>query len=158
MDWSNDRNLTMLVDFYELTMANGYLEMGLKDKRAVFDMFFRKIPDGGGFAICAGLEQVINYLKNLHFTAEDIDYLKGKNLFSEAFLNWLRDFKFSCDVWAVPEGTPIFPNEPVVTIEGPIMEAQLVETMVLLSVNFQSLVTTKANRIVRAANGRSVFA
>lgn len=157
MDWSNDRNLTMLVDFYELTMANGYLEMGLKDKRAVFDMFFRKIPDGGGFAICAGLEQVINYLKNLHFTAEDIDYLKGKNLFSEAFLDWLRNFKFSCDVWAVPEGTPIFPNEPVVTVEGPIMEAQLVETMVLLSINFQSLVTTKANRIVRAADGRSVF-
>ena len=157
MDWSNDRNLTMLVDFYELTMANGYLEMGLQNKRAVFDMFFRKIPDGGGFAICAGLEQTIDYLKNLHFTQADLDYLASKKLFSQRFLDWLRDFHFSCDVWAVPEGTPIFPNEPVVVVEGPIMEAQLVETMILLSINFQSLVTTKANRIVRAAQGRSVF-
>ncbi|MDD6033669.1 MAG: nicotinate phosphoribosyltransferase [Oscillospiraceae bacterium] len=157
MDWNKERNLTMLVDFYELTMANGYLQKGMQNRRAVFDMFFRKIPDGGGFAICAGLEQTIDYLKNLHFTEEDIEYLRGKKIFAESFLDWLRDFHFSCDVWAMPEGTPIFPNEPVVTVEGPIMEAQLVETMVLLSINFQSLVTTKASRIVRAAAGRPVM-
>ncbi|MBR6791067.1 MAG: nicotinate phosphoribosyltransferase [Oscillospiraceae bacterium] len=157
MDWNKDRNLTMLVDFYELTMANGYLQMGMQDKRGVFDMFFRRIPDRGGFAIAAGLEQVIDYLKNLKFTEEDIEYLRGKNLFGEDFLDWLRDFKFSCDGWAVPEGTPIFPNEPILIVEGPIMEAQLIETMILLTINFQSLIATKASRIVRAAEGRPVM-
>ncbi len=150
-------NLTMLTDFYELTMANGYLQNGLKDKIAYFDMFFRKVPDNGGFAIMAGVEQLMQYLKNLSFDDEDIEYLQGKKLFSEEFLLYLKDFKFSCDVWAVPEGTPIFPNEPVITVSGPIIEAQFIETMVLLTINHQSLIATKANRIVRAAQGRDVM-
>ncbi len=157
MNWSNNRNLTMLVDFYELTMSNGYFEEGYADRVAVFDMFFRKIPDQAGFAIAAGLEQLIEYVKGLHFTEEDIAYLRSKKLFSEAFLDYLRHFHFSGDIWAMPEGTPIFPGEPVVTVIAPIIEAQLVETMVLLTMNFQSLVATKSNRIVRAALGRSVF-
>ena len=157
MDWSNNRNLTMLVDFYELTMGNGYMKEGIGERKAVFDMFFRKVPDGAGFAICAGLEQLVGYLKNLHFSSDDIDYLRSKNMFGEDFLNYLRDFKFSCNVWAVPEGTPIFPGEPVVIVEGPVIQAQLIETMVLLSINFQSLVTTKANRICRAAEGRRQY-
>lgn len=150
-------NLTMLTDFYELTMANGYLQNGLKDKHAYFDMFFRKVPDNGGFAIMAGVEQLIQYLKNLKFEDKDIDYLRSKNLFSEEFLQYLKNFKFSCDVWAIPEGTPIFPNEPVVTVRGPVIEAQFVETMILLTINHQSLIATKANRIVRAAQGRDVM-
>lgn len=151
------RNLTMLTDFYELTMANGYFNNGFKDKVVYFDMFFRRVPDGGGFAIMAGLQQVIEYIENLHFSDEDIKYLKSKNLFTEEFLNYLKDFKFTCDVWAVPEGTPIFPCEPILTVKGPIIEAQLIETMVLLSINHQSLIATKANRIVRAANGRDIM-
>ncbi len=147
----------MLSDFYEITMANGYLQNGLKDKIAYFDMFFRKVPDCGGFAIMAGVEQLIQYLKNLRFNDEDLSYLRGKKLFSEDFLQYLKNFKFSCDVWAVPEGTPIFPNEPVVTVRGPVIEAQFVETMVLLTINHQSLIATKANRIVRAAQGRPVM-
>lgn len=150
-------NLTMLTDFYEITMANGYFQNGLKDKTACFDMFFRKVPDGGGFAIMAGVEQLIQYLKNLKFTDEDIAYLRGKNLFSKDFLQYLKDFRFSCDVWAIPEGTPIFPNEPVVIVRGPIIQAQFVETMILLTINHQSLIATKANRIVRAASGRGVM-
>ena len=153
----NKNNLTMLSDFYEITMANGYLQNGLKDKIAYFDMFFRKVPDCGGFAIMAGVEQLIQYLKNLRFNDEDLSYLRGKKLFSEDFLQYLKNFKFSCDVWAVPEGTPIFPNEPVVTVRGPVIEAQFVETMVLLTINHQSLIATKANRIVRAAQGRPVM-
>lgn len=150
-------NLTMLTDFYEITMANGYFQNGLKDKIAYFDMFFRKVPDGGGFAIMAGLEQVIRYLEALHFDDADIDYLRSKGLFDEEFLAYIRNFKFSCDVWAVREGTPVFPNEPIVTVRGPIIEAQLVETMILLTINHQSLIATKANRIVRAAQGRGVL-
>lgn len=150
-------NLTMLSDFYELTMANGYLTNGLKDKVVYFDMFFRKVPDDGGFAIMAGVQQLIDYLKNLKFDEEDIDYLRSKNMFQEEFLDYLRDFKFSCDVWAVPEGTPIFPNEPIVIVRGPVIEAQFIETMVLLTINHQSLIATKANRIVRAAQGRTVM-
>lgn len=150
-------NLTMLSDFYELTMANGYLANGLKDKIVYFDMFFRKVPDDGGFAIMAGVQQLIEYLKNLKFDEEDIDYLRSKNMFEEEFLDYLRDFKFSCDVWAVPEGTPIFPNEPIVIVRGPVIEAQFIETMVLLTINHQSLIATKANRIVRAAQGRTVM-
>ena len=150
-------NLTMLTDFYELTMANGYLQNGLKDKIAYFDMFFRKVPDNGGFAIMAGVEQLTQYLKNLKFCDKDIEYLRSKKLFSEEFLQYLKDFKFSCDVWAVPEGTPIFPNEPVITVSGPVIEAQFIETMVLLTINHQSLIATKANRIVRAAQGRDVM-
>lgn len=150
-------NLTMLADFYEITMANGYFKSGLKDKTAYFDMFFRKVPDNGGFAIMAGVEQLIQYLENLRFTEEDIAYLRSKKLFCEEFLQYLRDFRFSCDVWAVPEGTPIFPNEPVVTVRGPVIEAQFVETMILLTINHQSLIATKSNRIVRAAQGRGVM-
>ena len=150
-------NLTMLTDFYEITMANGYLEAGIEDEIAYFDMFFRKVPDGGGFAIMAGIEQVVDYLDNLKFTEEDIEYLRSKGSFCEEFLEYLRNFKFSCDVWAVPEGTPIFPHEPILTVRGPVMQAQFVETMILLIVNHQSLVATKASRIVRAAQGRPVL-
>lgn len=153
----NERNLTMLTDFYELTMANGYLENGMGDTISYFDMFFRRVPDNGGFAIMCGLEQVIDYLKNLSFTEEDISYLREKGIFSEKFLEYLRDFKFSCDVWAVPEGTPIFPKEPIVTVRGPAIQAQFVETMILICINHQSLIATKANRIVRAAEGRPVM-
>lgn len=150
-------NLTMLVDFYEITMANGYFENGFENQIAYFDMFFRKIPEDGGFAIMAGVEQVMEYLKNLRFEEEDIAYLRGKKIFSEAFLAYLANFRFSCDVWAIPEGTPIFPQEPIVTVRGPVIEAQFVETMILLMVNHQSLIATKANRIVRAADGRAVM-
>ena len=150
------RNLTMLTDFYEITMSNGYFQYELEDRIAVFDMFFRKIPDGGGFALFAGLEQLVEYLKNLEFTQEDIEYLRSKDIFSEPFLEYLRRFRFSCDVWSVREGTPIFPYEPVVIVRGPIIQAQLIETMILLTINHQSLMATKANRIVRAAEGRPI--
>ena len=150
-------NLTLLADFYELTMANGYWEHGIAEQIAYYDLFFRKVPDQGGFAIMAGLEQAIDYLKNLKFTEEDIAYLRGRNCFSEPFLAYLENFEFVCDVWAVPEGTPIFPNEPIMTVRGPAIQAQFVETMLLLTINHQSLIATKANRIVRAANGRAVL-
>ena len=150
-------NLTMLVDFYELTMANGYFEHGMKEKIACFDLFFRRVPDNGGFAIMAGLEQLIDYLEKLSFTTADIDYLRDKGIFSEGFLQYLENFEFSCDVYAIPEGTPIFPGEPIVTIKGPIIQAQFIETIALLYINHQSLIATKANRIVRAAKGRSVI-
>lgn len=153
----NDRNLTMLVDFYELTMGNAYLENDLGNKIAYFDMFFRRVPDGGGYCIMAGIQQLIEYLSNLSFTHDDIEYLRSKTIFSEEFLNYLENFKFSCDVWAVPEGNPVFPNEPLVTVRGPILQAQFVETMVLLSINHQTLIATKANRICRAADGRTVM-
>lgn len=150
-------NYTMLTDFYELTMANGYFELGKKDVIAYFDMFFRRVPDGGGFAVMAGLEQVVDYLQNLEFTDEDIEYLRSKNCFSEAFLDYLRNFEFECDVWAIPEGMPIFPYEPVITVRGPIIQAQFIETFVLMSINHQSLIATKADRIVRAAAGKTVM-
>ena len=156
-DVKNERNLTMLVDFYELTMGNGYYNKGLKDKIAYFDMFFRRVPDGGGYCIMAGVEQLIEYLKSLEFTDEDINYLRNKNLFSEDFLDYLKDFKFSCDVWAVPEGYPVFPNEPLVTVRGPVIQAQFIETMILLTINHQTLIATKAHRICRAAEGRPVM-
>ncbi len=150
-------NLTMLCDFYELTMGNGYFEKGYKDRICYFDVFFRQCPDNGGFAIAAGLEQIIDYIQNLHFTEADIAYLRGRNLFSEDFLAYLADFRFTGDIWAVPEGTPIFPKEPIMTIRAPAIEAQLMETFILLSVNHQSLIATKANRVVRAAQGRTVL-
>lgn len=153
----NDRNLTMLVDFYELTMGNAYLENDLGNKIAYFDMFFRRVPDGGGYCIMAGIQQLIEYLSNLSFTHDDIEYLRSKDIFSEEFLTYLENFKFSCDVWAVPEGNPVFPNEPLVTVRGPILQAQFVETMILLSINHQTLIATKANRICRAADGRTVM-
>lgn len=150
-------NLTMLVDFYEITMANGYLNSGLKDKIAYFDMFYRRVPDKGGFAILAGVQQVVDYLKELTFTPEDIEYLESKNIFSEEFIEYLRNFKFTCDVWSIPEGTPIFPGEPIVIVRGSVIQAQFIETMILLTINHQSLIATKTNRIVRAANGRAVM-
>ena len=152
-----DINLTLLTDFYELTMANGYMNSGLADKTAYFDVFFRNIPDNGGYAIMGGLDHIIDYLENLKFTDEDIEYLRGKKIFSEEFLNYLADFKFACDVWSVPEGTPIFPKEPVITVRGPIIQAQFVETAILMMFNHESLIATKASRIVRAAQGRAVM-
>ena len=150
-------NLTMLCDFYELTMSNGYFEKGYRDRITYFDLFFRRCPDGGGFAIAAGLEQIIEYIQDLHFSQEDIAYLRERNLFSEEFLEYLADFKFTGDIWAVPEGTPVFPREPIITVRAPAIEAQLIETFLLLSVNHQSLIATKANRVVRAAQGRKVM-
>lgn len=155
-DLHDSRNLTMLTDFYELTMANGYFKNGFKDTIAYFDMFFRTIPDGGGYVIMAGVEQLVDYFRNLSFSKEDIDYLRGKG-FSEDFLDYLANFRFACDVWTVPEGTPIFPGEPIVKVKGPVIQAQFVETMVLLTINHQSLIATKANRVVRAAQGRAVM-
>ena len=154
----NDKlNLTMLCDYYELTMSQGYFATGYCDRIAYFDLFFRQCPDGGGFAIAAGLEQIIQYVKDLHFGPEDIDYLRSRNMFSEEFLRYLADFKFTGDIWAVPEGTPIFPNEPIITVRAPAIQAQLVETYMLLCINHQSLIATKSNRIVRAAEGRTVL-
>lgn len=152
-----ERNLTLLTDFYELTMAGGYFENGMSEQIAYFDMFYRKNPDNSGFAIMAGVEQMIEYLTNMKFTEEDIEFLRSKKMFSEKFLQYIKNFKFTCDVWAVPEGTPIFPGEPIVTVRGPLIEAQFVETMILLSINHQSLIATKANRICRAADGRAVM-
>lgn len=153
----DQRNLSMLCDFYELTMGNGYLEMGFNQKIAYFDVFFRNVPDGGGFAIAAGLEQVVEYIQQLHFSEDDIEFLKSKNIFSEKFLDYLRNFHFSGDIYAVREGTPIFPGEPILTVRAPALEAQLVETYVLLALNHQTMIATKASRIVRAAQGRAVL-
>ena len=150
-------NMTMLCDFYELTMGNGYFENGYKDRITYFDVFFRKVPDGGGYAIAAGLEQLIDYIENLHFTEADIAYLRGRKLFSEKFLDYLKDFRFTGDIYAIPEGTPVFPREPLVVVRAPAIEAQLIETFTLLTINHQSLIATKANRIVRAARGRTVL-
>lgn len=155
--WDHDINLAMLTDFYEITMSNAYFKQGMKDTVAVFDMFFRDIPERGGFAIMAGVEQLVEYLSGLHFTEKDIHYLEGLNHFDPQFLDYLRDFDFSCDVWAIPEGMPIFPGEPIVKVKGPIIEAQMVETMVLLTINHQSLIATKSSRIVRAAEGRAIL-
>lgn len=157
LDWKEKKNLTMLTDFYQLTMTNGYFVKGIANKIVCFDMFFRKVPDEGGFAIMAGVEQLLEYLKNLRFTPEDIAYLRSKNMFDGQFIEYLENFKFQCDVWAVPEGTPIFPYEPIVTVRGPVLQAQFIETMILLTINHQSLIATKANRIVRAAEGRAVL-
>ncbi len=157
MQLDNNLNLTMLCDFYELTMSNGYFEKGYKDRITYFDVFFRQCPDGGGFAIAAGLEQIVSYIQDLHFSAQDIAYLRSRNLFSEDFLSYLESFRFTGDIWAVPEGTPIFPKEPILTVRANAIEAQLIETFLLLCVNHQSLIATKANRIVRAAQGRTVL-
>ena len=153
----DERNLSMLVDFYEFTMANGYFKNNLKDKIVYFDMFFRKNPDNAGFAIVAGLEQVIEYIKGLNFTKNDIEYLRERKLFSEEFLEYLLNFKFTGDIYAIEEGTPVFPNEPLITVKAKVIEAQLIETMLLLTINHQSLIATKANRIRRAADGKEVL-
>ncbi len=151
-----EENLTLLCDFYEFAMANGYFEAGIGDKIVYFDMFYRTVPDNASYSIAAGLEQVIDYIENLHFSDEDIDFLRTKEIFHEEFLEYLRNFKFECDVWAIKEGTVVFPQEPLVIVKGPIMQAQMLETMILLTINHQSMIATKANRIVTAAKGRPV--
>ncbi|WP_010632002.1 nicotinate phosphoribosyltransferase [Sporolactobacillus vineae] len=156
-DVKNDRDLSMLVDFYELTMGNSYLEEGVGDQTVYFDMYFRKVPDGGGYCIMAGVDQLIEYLQHLRFTEDDINYLRSTHAFNEKFLDYLAHFKFSCDVWAIPEGYPVFPNEPLVTVRGPAIQAQLLETMVLVTINHQTLIATKASRICRVAGSRSVM-
>ena len=150
-------NMTMLCDFYELTMGNGYLKAGFQDRITYFDVYFRSVPDGGGYAIAAGLDQLIDYIEDLHFDQQDIDYLRGRGIFCEEFLDYLASFHFSGDIYAVPEGTPVFPKEPMVVVRAPAIEAQLLETFALLTVNHQSLIATKANRIVRAAKGHAVM-
>lgn len=157
MKSANGINLTMLCDFYELTMGNGYFKDGLGERVTYFDIFFRDLPDGGGYAVAAGLEQIVDYVQNLRFGPEDIDYLRGRGLFDEAFLDYLKNFRFIGDIWAVPEGTPIFPGEPVITVRAPAIQAQLLETYMLLEFNHQSLIATKATRICRAADGRAVL-
>ena len=157
MNTAEKLNMTMLCDFYELTMGNGYFRNGYKERITYFDVFFRKVPDQGGFAIAAGLEQLIDYIENLHFSEEDIAYLRGRNLYCEEFLDYLRNFRFTGDIYAIPEGTPVFPREPLVVVRAPSIEAQLIETFTLLTINHQSLIATKANRICRAANGRTVL-
>ncbi len=154
---NNGRNLSMLTDYYELTMSRGYLENGMMDQIAYFDLYFRQVPEGGGFAVMAGVEQMIDYLRNLHFSEENIAFLERTGDFDARFLNYLRNFKFTCDVWAIPEGTPLFPGEPIVKVRGPIIQAQMIETMLLLTINHQSLIATKTARIVRAAKGRAVM-
>ena len=153
---SDSRNLSMMMDLYELTMANGYFREGDTQKRAVFDVFYRRNPDGAGFAIFAGLEQVIEYIENMHFSSYDIEYFKSLGLFDDGFLRYLSEFKFSGDIYAFPEGTVMYPNEPVLTVVAPIIDAQLVETAILAQINHQSLIATKTQRIVRAARGRAV--
>ncbi len=150
------RNLTMLCDFYELTMANGYFTCGIKDKIVYFDVFYRDNPDNGGYAIAAGLEQIVEYINDLRFDDEDIEYLREKGVFSEDFLEYLGHFKFTGDIWAIPEGTVVFPGEPLMIVRAPVIEAQFIETYVLMMINHQSLIATKASRITRAAKGRAV--
>ena len=149
-------NYTMLCDFYELTMGNGYLRNDMADQICYFDVIFRSVPDEGGFAITAGLEQIVDYIQNLRFDEEDIEFLRSKGCFREEFLDYLRTFRFTGDIWAVPEGTPVFPGEPLLTVRAPAMEAQFIETFVLLTLNHQTLIATKASRIVRSAQGRPV--
>ena len=153
----DNRKLELVTDFYEFTMSNGYFAKNMNNVNAYFDVFFREIPDGGGYVIFAGLEQIIEYIQSLHFDEEDIIYLKSTNKFSDEFLNYLKNFKFSGDIWAVPEGTVVFPTEPLITVKAPLIEAQLLETMLLLLINHQSLIATKASRIVSAAKGRPVM-
>ncbi|MCI9678923.1 MAG: nicotinate phosphoribosyltransferase [Oscillospiraceae bacterium] len=157
MDRKEKLNMAMLFDFYEMTMANGYFRRQMEERITYFDVFFRRVPDGGGFAIAAGLEQLLDYIEDFHFDGEDIDYLRSKHLFEEDFLDYLRTFRFAGDIWAVPEGTPVFPNEPLITVRAPAAQAQLIETYALLCLNHQSLIATKANRVVRAAKGRTVL-
>ena len=157
MNPEKQMNLTMLCDYYELTMTNGYYACGMQNRITYFDIFFRSVPDGGGYAIAAGLEQAVRYIQQLHFDEEDIAYLRGRKMFSEGFLESLRSYRFTGDIWAVPEGTPIFPNEPIMTVRAPAIEAQIIETFLLLTLNHQSLIATKANRVVRAAQGRTVL-
>ncbi|NLN52410.1 MAG: nicotinate phosphoribosyltransferase [Clostridiaceae bacterium] len=156
-NWNLRTNMTMLTDLYELTMMNGYLQNKMKDRRACFDLFFRSVPESGGYAIMAGVQQMIDYLSDLKFEDEDIDYLESLQIFEPDFIEYLENFEFACDVWAIPEGTPIFPGEPIVKVIGPIMQAQMIETMLLVTINHQSLIATKSSRIVRSAGDRPVM-
>ncbi len=149
-------NIAMMMDLYELTMANGYFLQENKDSKVAFDVFYRKNPDGGGFAVFAGLEQIVDYIVNLHFDREDIEYLRGLNLFEEQFLQYLEGFRFHGDVYAFPEGTIMYPGEPVITVVAGLVEAQIIETEILAQINHQSLIASKARRVVRAAHGRAV--
>ncbi len=153
----NQRNLTLLMDLYELTMSYNYFKQGNKDQYVYFDMFYRKNPDNAGFAIFAGLQQLIECVNNLYFTAEDIDYLRSLEKFDEEFFDYLKDFSFTGDIYSVKEGTPVFPNEPLITIKAKFIEAQIIETLLLVTINHQSLIATKASRIVQEARGRDVF-
>lgn len=153
---NNEYSLALLCDFYELTMGRGYFDTDKRNTIAYFDVFFRRVPDGGGYAITAGLEQIVHYIENLSFTEADIEFLRGKGIFSKEFLKYLAEFKFTGDIWGVPEGSVIFPGEPILTVRAPVIQAQLVETYVLLSLNHQSLIATKASRMVRAAKGRPI--
>jgi nicotinate phosphoribosyltransferase len=153
----NTRKLTLLMDFYELTMANGYFRDNKHNQIAVFDVFFRSIPDDGGYAVFAGLEQVVDYIQHLEFNDAEINFLRSKKVFNEDFLYYLKHFKFSCDVYSMQEGTPIFPHEPIMIVKGPLLDCQLIETYILLTINHQSLIATKAARIVYAAEGRHVL-
>ena len=155
--WNERTNMSMLTDFYELTMANGYLDNGCGDTIVYFDAFFRNVPENGGYAVMAGVEQVIDYLSNLHFSERDLEFLKTNYHFNDKFIDYLRNFEFTCDVWAIPEGTVIFPREPLVKVRGPVMQAQLLETALLCTINHQTLIATKTARIVRAAEGRPVM-
>ena len=152
----DNTTLALLCDFYEITMGRGYFGSGMADKIAYFDVFYRKNPDGGGYAVAAGLEQIAEYVKNLRFAEDDIEYLRTKKIFDEEFLSYLKTFRFTGDIWAVPEGTVVFPGEPIIVVRAPVIEAQLIETYVLLQINHQTLIATKASRIVRAADGRPV--
>lgn len=153
----DNRNLSLVTDFYELTMSNAYFEKNKQNTIVYFDVFFRQIPDNGGYAICAGLEQIIDYIKNLHFTDDDISYLRSLHKFSNHFLDYLKNFKFTGSIWAIPEGTVVFPNEPLITVKAPMIEAQLLETTILMMINHQSLIATKSSRIVSATKGRPVM-
>lgn len=152
----NERNLSMVMDMYELTMSNGYLNREYQDRIVAFDVFYRNNPDNAGFAIFAGLQQVAEYIQNLHFSKEDVEYLRSKKLFTEEFLQYLLQFRFKGDIYAMPEGTIMYPNEPIMTVVAPLIDAQLIETAILLEINHQSLIATKTNRIVRAAGGKPV--
>lgn len=152
----DSRNISMMMDFYEMTMANGYFESGGENTKVAFDVFYRRTPDSGGFAIFAGLEQVIEYVENMSFSKNDVDYFRSQNLFNEDFLNYLADFHFHGDIYAFPEGTIMYPNEPFMTVVADLLDAQLIETAILAQVNHQSLIATKSRRIVRAAEGRFV--
>lgn len=157
INWKEERNLSLLADFYEFTMANGYLKEKVHEHITYFDLYFRSVPDKGGFAIFAGLEQFVKYIKNLHFEEDDIEYFKSKGIFSDEFIDYLKNFKFECDVWAMEEGTVVFPNEPLLIVRGPAIQAQMIETMALILINHQTLIATKTNRIVKSADGRAVM-
>ena len=151
------RNLTLLTDLYQLTMLNGYFEKNIHEDIVVFDMFFRKNACNGGYTIICGIEQLVEYINNLHFSDDDLEYLKSLGLFSDKFLDFLKDFKFTGDIYAVEEGTIMFPKEPIITVKAPLYQAQLIETALLTIVNFQSLISTKASRVCYAAKGDPVF-